>query len=259
MQSATFESALGGADDEFGDGGEVSQFEKGRGDPEIPIVLVDLLLEDVDAMVSPGQAAIASNDPDVIPHETPNFIPVLGDDHGLMAFSYLPVNPLGEITDRGLIADTLDGFLRRGIGEDQCFEQGIGCQAICAVQARAGHFPGREEIGDIGFPIQVGSYATATIMGSGDDGDGVPGHVDAELQAMGIDIGEATSHEAAVLVGDVEGYEIFSGSLQLIVDRPGDDIPRSQVSHLVRPTHEGVALPIPQDPTFTSNGFADEE
>jgi hypothetical protein len=122
VESPTLESILGSTDDQFGNCGEISQFKQGRCDSKIPVVLVDFLLKHIDPVVGTRQAAIASHDPHVVPHKTPNLIPVLGNHNGLMALSDLSVAPLRSRSDRVLVTHSSDGFFGSGIGDDESFE-----------------------------------------------------------------------------------------------------------------------------------------
>ena len=125
MESSALDPVFGGSDDEFRHGGEIAEFEKRRGDSKIPVVLVDLLLEDIDSMVSPSQSAIAPHDSDVIPHKTSDLIPVLTDHDGLVAFSHFPVKPFGDVSEGKLVSHAPDGFVGRRFGEDKRLEQGV--------------------------------------------------------------------------------------------------------------------------------------
>src|ERR1041384_5737196 len=49
MQAARFLAAAGRFDDEVGDEGEVSELEEVAGDLEVPVVLVDLVADELDA------------------------------------------------------------------------------------------------------------------------------------------------------------------------------------------------------------------
>ena len=105
----------------------------------------------------------------------------------------------------------------------------------------------------------VGLHAAAAVVRGGHDRDRLLAHVDAELHAAAVDVGEALDHEVARQVGHVEDDVVVAGPLELGVDGAGDDVARRQVLHLVVALHEGRAVAQPQDAALAAQRLGDEE
>ena len=70
----------------------------------------------------------------------------------------------------------------RGLSRgDERLEQGVGGEAIRAMEARAGGLTDGGESGHGGDAVDRRLHAAAAVVGGGDDGDEVLRHVDAEL------------------------------------------------------------------------------
>ena len=106
-------------------------------------------------------------------------------------------------------------MVRRRLAEDEAFEQRVGGQPVGAVQARLGAFASRIEAGKVAPPVAVDDDAAAGIMLSGDDRDGLPGHVDAEAEQLLVDVREVGGHELGGHVADVEMDVIEAVALDL--------------------------------------------
>src|SRR5215467_10822063 len=85
VQAAALLPAAGAGDDELGNGRDVAQLDQVAGEEEVPVVLADLVLEESDPLPRPGEPPLAAHDPDVVPHETANLVPVLRHDDRLVA------------------------------------------------------------------------------------------------------------------------------------------------------------------------------
>ncbi len=72
-------------------------------------------------------------------------------------------------------------------------------------------------------------------------GDIVAGDVDAEAQALGIDIGEVAAGLVGVFVGDVEIDMVGAGLLHLAVDGAGHDVARGEAQARIVFVHELLA------------------
>lgn len=66
------------------------------------------------------------------------------------------------------------------LAHDEAFEQGVGGEAVGAVETRTGGFANGIEIWDIGGGGEVGLDAPDLVVGSGVDRDGISRGVDAE-------------------------------------------------------------------------------
>ena len=90
----------GGLDDRRGHHRNVAQLDKVRGQQEVPVVLLDLVVEQLHPVQGPLQALLGADDADVIPHEPADLVPVLRDDHGLVGLdrtARVPFRRRGEV------------------------------------------------------------------------------------------------------------------------------------------------------------------
>src|SRR5258708_25932446 len=85
MQPATLAPARGALDDELGDGRDVAELEQVPGDEVPPVVLGDLFLKERDTPRGAPEARVGADDADVVPHQPPQLVPVLRDDHRFLA------------------------------------------------------------------------------------------------------------------------------------------------------------------------------
>ena len=210
-------------------------------------------------MVGASQSAIATNNADEVPHEAPNLIPILGDHHGLMAGADLAMTPFRDPSYGCLVVHPSDCFFRSRVGEDEGLQEGVRSESVGTVQAGGGDFARGEEVREVGLALQVGAYTSAAVVRGGNNRNRLSGHVYPKLQTMRIDVWKTATYKITVLVGDVESDIVFARSFQLIVDCSGDDIPRSQVAHLVGLAHKGLSLPISKDSPFSPHRLADQE
>ena len=85
---------------------------------------MDFALEVLNPLLSPQQSFIGTDDADVIPHHTPDFIPVMADDDTLIWVLGRAGLPLGK--GPLVPAETLRVFqdaLGATVGEDQSFQK----------------------------------------------------------------------------------------------------------------------------------------
>src|SRR5947209_20569055 len=92
------------------------------------------------------------------------------------------------------------------------------------------------------------------------DRDRLPRNVDAEPEQLIVDVGEVLPNEVRLAVRDVEQHIIETVALDFGVDRPGDDVTRSELSPAVVIGHEPVArLRMLEDPALAPHSLGDEE
>ena len=106
---------------------------------------------------------------------------------------------------------------------------------------------------------EVHLQAAARVMGRRHDRDRFARDVDAELQALGMDVGKVLAHERLALVRDVEEDAIQAALLHLEVDGARHHVARSQLAALVVAGHEALAVGQLEQPAFSAHGFRDEE
>ena len=140
----------------------------------------------------------------------------------------------------------------------QGLDEGVGGQAVGAVQAGVGDLADGVEIVDGGLAEQVGDDAADHVVGGGVDGDGLFGGVDVEGDAHVVDAGEAVFEG---LFGHVAGVEEDVGVLgfgHLAEHGAGDDIAWGEFGHGVIVGHEAVAVAVDELGAFAADGFGDE-
>src|SRR5690606_32516790 len=93
-----------------------------------------------------------------------------------------------------------------------------------------------------GRAVDVGLDPAALVVRGGDHGNGLLGDVDIDAETGVVDIGEARANEIGGLVGDVEKDAGAARFFDLLVDRPGDDVPRGERSARVVVLHEAVTV-----------------
>ena len=138
VQAAAFLAREGGAHDELGGDHEVAQLDQVVGDAEVGVELVDLALQQLDAVQRALEALVGAHDAHVAPHRAAQLVPVVRDHHflvGVRDAAFVPRRQ-GRDGDGGWREDVRGGGLR----EDEAFEERVGGEAVGAVQPRAGHF-----------------------------------------------------------------------------------------------------------------------
>ena len=153
MEPAALLADRSGLDDELGDGRQVAQLDQLGSHAEVPVVLVDLLAQHVDAVLRARESAVAAHDADVVPHEAADLVPVLGDDDRFVDRRGVAVSPGGNVAG-GLDRPTRDRLVRRRVREDERLEQRVRGQAVGAVQAGRGDFAGREQVGQVALAVE---------------------------------------------------------------------------------------------------------
>jgi hypothetical protein len=156
MEAAAFGALQGAIDNEFGDGGDVAQFQEVAIDHIAPIIFEDFVLQIDDAAAGALQALVGADDADIIPHEAAQLVPIVGDDD-----HFVGVEGLAGMPGRNLEGDGrlwAEARLFGGaMGADERFEQGIAGQPIGAVQAGAGHLAHGVKSRDVGAAIDIGN------------------------------------------------------------------------------------------------------
>ena len=82
VQAAALRSAARAFDDQVRDQRDVAQLDQVAVDGDVPVVIADLVANQLDAPGGPLQASIAAHDADVVPHQAADLVPVVADhDH----------------------------------------------------------------------------------------------------------------------------------------------------------------------------------
>ena len=127
------------------------------------------------------------------------------------------------------------------------------------MQAGARGFANGIEAGQVGARRQIGDHPAAGEVGGRHYRNPVLADVDAEGQAVGVDIREMMLEEFGRLVGDVEEDAVHAVAFHLEVDGPGDDVAGGQFGARVVVGHEAGAIGQTQDGAFATHRFGDEE
>src|SRR5690606_38606701 len=135
MKPAAFAPASCAANHQLGDSLDVSELKKVPRHEMLPIVLLDLTLQELHTPFGTSQPRVTPHDPDVIPHHTTQFVPVVSDDNSLIARAGRTHFPFGHIGQR--YASQLAHPRRQLFGSLLCkhqpFEKRIGRQPVSAV------------------------------------------------------------------------------------------------------------------------------
>ncbi len=127
------------------------------------------------------------------------------------------------------------------------------------MQAGAGGLANGIEPRQVGSPGAVNEDAAAGVVGRGHHRDGLPGDVDAELQAAAVDGGEVLADELRGTVADVQLHAVRAEALHLVVDGAGHDVPGGQLATRVETLHEGLAVRQQQPAALATHRLADQE
>jgi hypothetical protein len=173
---------------------QVAQFDQVVADPEVGVVLVDFARQQADAVQRALEALVGAHDADVVPHEATQFRPVVGDDHASSA----SVTRLSSHCGRS------------GRGADRAARMSLGRRAFAYTRHSSsellarrlapcrpvGRFADGVEPGHVGAGALIGDlHAAAGVVRSGHDRDRLPGDVDAQFQAAGVDVREVADQE----------------------------------------------------------------
>ena len=105
MESATLFSTLCRLNHQSSNPGQIAHFEQGATDLESSVIAPHLSLEQRDALCRVFEAASRSDDAHVVPHEPPQFLPVVLNDHSLVRVpdsAVIPGDGAGMLRDEGL-------------------------------------------------------------------------------------------------------------------------------------------------------------
>ncbi len=208
VQATRLLALQGAVDDEFGHLQQVAQLQQVVGDPEVGVVLLHLLLEQVDAALGPGQAFVGTHYPHVVPHHQPQLVPVVLDHHQFVRIFHLALVPhrqTGRLHAHRQLGQDVGPRL---MGIDHAFEQGVGGHPVGAVQPGVGHLADGIEAGDVGLAVVVDHHAAAGVVSGRDDGHRLLGDVDADRKAALVDGREVLDDEVGRLVADVQIHAV---------------------------------------------------
>lgn len=218
-----------------------------------------LLVEDVEAVPGAVEAQVGAHDADICTHDLVDLADALGDEHHLLGMARALVVPGGHIVAEAVAGHYLGGVARSCVGIYHCLYERIGGQTVAAVQTGAGALSESVEALDRRLAVAVDLDAAAEIVSGGSHGNVVFGDVDAEREALLIDVGEMLAGLLGVLVGDVEEDVVVAVELHLRVDGTGHHVAGSELQTAVILLHEALPLEVAQDAAVAAHGLGDEE
>lgn len=223
VKASAFGALQGGLDDDFGDCGQVAEFEQIGGDDEVPVVFLNFLLQVGQALLSAKQAFGGADDADIVPHAAADFVPVVGDDDEFVGVGCVAGLPLRDVKVDGwqIAVASLEGG---AVGTDDGFQEGIAGETVCAVESGASYFSDGVEAGQLCEAIDGGDDAAALVMGCWDDRDGFFGDVNSVTETGFVDVRESAHDEGGRFVGDIEQDVVGAGAFHDAVDGASDDV-----------------------------------
>ena len=127
------------------------------------------------------------------------------------------------------------------------------------MQSRAGALTNGIQTLDTRAGVQVNLDAATHVMGRGHHGDILLSDIDAQIQAVLIDVGEVMLGLLGILVGHVEIDVVLTALLHLVVDGAGHNVARRERQARVILLHEFLASQVAQHATVAAHGLGDEE
>ncbi|CAI8760512.1 hypothetical protein EMIT051CA3_10753 [Pseudomonas chlororaphis] len=210
-------------------------------------------------MLSPLQALVGAHDTDIVPHESPQFVPVVRNDHVFVGIGDLAGVPGGQGDRNGNLWQLLENVGGRGTGIDEAFQQRVAGHAVGAVQAGEAGFANGIQARNVGAALLVDHHPAAGVVRSRYHRDRLLGDVDGELQAAFVYGREVAFDKGFRLVADVQVHAIDTQALHFMVDGPGDDIPRRQFGTRVETRHEAFTVGQLQERALAAQGLGDQE
>ena len=122
----------------------------------------------------------------------------------------------------------LDAVLGSGVGIYHSLDERVASQAVATMQTRARALAEGIEAVDAGASVEIDLDTTAHVVGSRANRDVFLGDVDADAEALRIDVREVVLGLLRVLVGDVETNMVETMNLHLLVDGTSHDVARGK-------------------------------
>ena len=204
------------------------------------------------------EALVGTNHTDVVPHQSPKFVPVVRYDDHLVGIGRASGLPLWQL-DGGRFHGMGEYVFGGAVGIDERLEQGVAGEPVRPVQPGAGHFADRVQPGQIRLAVFADPHAAALVMRSRHDRDRFLGDVDAVAEAGSVDVREPIHQEPRRLVGDVEQCVVIAAAFHFAVDRPCHDVARRERLERMHLLHESLPAQVEQFAALAAHRFADEK
>ena len=252
VDAAGFGAEVGSAADQRGDFEHVLKFPAGGA---VEGLVEDVAGPEVDDLRGLFKMRAVALDTDIAPHERAQAGADVGGVELGAGGGFDLDGELGGDEVFGFAGDELAGVFTGAFAEDEGFDEGIGGEAVGAVEAGVGDFADGVEVLDGGLAEEVGDDAADHVMRGWVDRDGLLRRIDVEGHAHVVDAGEAV---AEGVFGHVAGIEKDMGELgfgHLCEHGAGDDIARREFGHGVIIGHEAVAVAVDELCAFSADGF----
>ena len=217
-----------------------------------------LFVEQVEAFPGTMKPKVAADDSHVGGHDLVHFLHVLRDEHLLFIRHRSLVVPFRDTFVEVVRIDDFQRVTGSGVGIDHGFDERIAGQTIASMQSGARTFAHRIEPLDAALPVEVHLDAATHIVRTGCHRDVLLGDVDADAQALGIDVGEMMLCFLGVFVRDVKADMVQAVDFHLAVYGACHDVARCQTQPLVVFLHEFLAVGKPEDTAIASHRLGDE-
>src|SRR6185437_4534755 len=198
-----------------------------------------------------AQRVRRSVDAGVVPHDAPN---VVGRDLGRATVQQRWRAPHGSRRLGGQ-RDTGYHVARHALGENQSFEQRVGCQPVGAVYPRASNLATGVQPGNARPPREVCDDSAHHVMRRRRHRNQIRVWIDPTRNAERENTWEMLL-ERSFEPRCIEKY-LTAGAL-LPEDRSSHDVPGRELGELVLPEHETVAAIVDQNGSFSTHGLRNE-
>ena len=242
MQSPAFVSGQSRLDDQTAHHRQVSELDEVVADAEVAVVLVDLGQQQPGATLRALETFARAHDAHVVPHESPQLVPIVGNDHFFVGVRDPAFIPLGELWRCRPVADMGAEVHARRLGEYHALEQRVTGQAVSTVQACEGHFTDGVQSVHIGAALGIADDTAAHVVGGRNHGNGLAREIEAQGQAACVDGGKTRADEVFRLVRNIQVDAIDAQSLHLVIDGACDDIPGRELGAGIESLHERGAV-----------------
>ena len=259
MQAAAFLAIARRPDDEIGDRDEVAQFDQVGRHAEIAVIFGDFLAQQLDPVRGAFQPLVGPYDADIIPHETPQFVPVMGDDDFFVRIGDAAFVPWPDGRGGREVVPARHNVVGNSLAEDEAFEDRVRREPVGAVQPRLCHFACRPKARQIGTAIQIDHHAAARIMRRRHHRDRLNGAIDTEFEQPGVDHREVMLHEFSAEMRDIEQDVAEPQPLHFGVDGACHHVARRQLEPVVIAVHEARAVGQFQMAAFAARRLGDQE
>ena len=144
------------------------------------------------------------------------------------------------------------------IGIHHRLDERVAGQTVAAVQTCTRTFAHGIEALDARLSVQVHLNAATHVVRARSHGDVVLRDVDADAQALGIDVGEMVLRLLGILMRHVQTHMVEGVNLHLVVDGTSHDVAWGQREAFVILLHELLAVGQSQDAAIAAHGLGDE-